>query len=93
MGKSAVGACWPLWLLAAAVIGVRPMIRLEPLSLSGSYQAVAHILVGILVGMYAMEFISVGDDERRLWPTWLRLHLTCLICVEVVCFATDRLFG
>ncbi len=64
-----------LAVIVVALSIVRFMIPSHPLSGPGSYEAVAHLVVGFLIGAYV-----AGRDRRYLWAA------LALSAVEVVAF-------
>lgn len=71
------GGGWTVWIIIAAlaVALVRFMVPTHPLTLVGSYEAVAHLMVGSLIGAWLVS--------RK----WLYLGLVLgLSAVELVAF-------
>jgi hypothetical protein len=77
--------------LALAVGCIRPFIPTEPLSWSGSYQAVAHLLVGGLIGA-AIALFSVGNEfsVARQKACFCLNVAVVLSIVELVCFLAKK---
>jgi hypothetical protein len=65
--------------LAVVIAVARPFVPRRPVSPAGSYQALAHILVGTLIGLGIATMLPV------YWVT-----LIALSAVEVACFLLLR---
>ena len=67
-------------LVAIAIAAVRPFLPTHPVSLQGSYEAVAHMVVGGIIGAWIVS--------RARWLLFTAIGLSV---VEVVCAAIGAL--
>lgn len=81
-----------LTVAAVIVAGIRPFVPTSPLSWSAAYQAVAHLLVGVLVGAYMVRS-PLMRQKPTSWQRWFGFLVVALSVVEVVCFAVGRFVG
>lgn len=73
-----------LFLIALSLAVVRFMIPTHSLSLGGSYEAIAHLFVGGLIGIWLHSKDKFGEDK---WYGFVALLLTI---IEVVAFFSRR---
>ena len=72
--------------IAALVIGgLRPFVPTGGLSWSATYQAAAHLLVGILIGAYCVRSPLIRQKPTQ-WQRWCLFLVVVLSVIEIVCF-------